>query len=903
MKKNKIAAAVRFAVEELESRRLLSVPADVGTVTLEQANVEYASAFFAVPSSSGDTSIDDLEFTLTPSVGTPTIWNLGEAPPVGGNGVSMYAPVNSGVTYTLTVQSVHFEDADLSGYGESAGSTSGVLDPVVPTVESPFWITGSDSNANDDQALAMPGSGHITVAWLPGDIEEDSVLTLTDNSGNSQDIDLGTYGVDPSITYDTGTGLLSTNVGAVDLAMPTANNPVISASIVEHFGGEESASVDSSHTVPEVPAAIPTVTAARETWVPPSNKLTGQAQPIDVTFTAPISSGASEYFTIMRDNLSTLEGEEIATHQLITPTDVTETDGVYYGTFTFKDSDVAPNPDDLGDTTPYGITYQYTVYPSYSSSDDKYTQWSSTTSNSVQLLHTLNFWSSHKLYQKTPAVGAWNNNQNMMGFELYLDGYALTGDELADWDPSFIYPSNGSATVSGATGVTVPLTATEMQQHAVTMFNQGAAFATGEDYLVVHWPHGEQYGEDGWSGSFWDAVDAADNSYFNTNTNEVYTYLGTSPPFRFGQHYITAADFGDAQYDASTNTILVNGPATLIADPETDPIIDIVGSDAVLTVGTGTTGQVFHIGGLDITDGGKLVIASVGGSRSSTNHNALIIDANLTAQTATSSITVSGAPGDGRSIIINGFTIAFGVSGSMYTMNASTGESYDYSADIGSTSAIAADLCGLLQTMITDGHAVAGSVSVSGVVLTLTQTASGIGGNLPIVNATEGALASTNWTGGTNASVFAIDGTSLMDVEDNDVIINYATGTGSSVFSTVNGLVTSGYASGAWDGYGINSSIAAGLSYTGVGVGDNALLGKSTFDGVTLDGNQILLKYTYYGDANLDGDTNFTDYLIQQDYYNGSGNWTEGDFNFNGAVNYADYLKFQLGDTDDTGTL
>ena len=54
---------------------------------------------------------------------------------------------------------------------------------------------------------------------------------------------------------------------------------------------------------------------------------------------------------------------------------------------------------------------------------------------------------------------------------------------------------------------------------------------------------------------------------------------------------------------------------------------------------------------------------------------------------------------------------------------------------------------------------------------------------------------------------------------------------------------------------GVNSSAAAtdANADTALGYGDNAELGLTTFSGVALTGPEILVKYTYYGDADLSG--------------------------------------------------
>jgi hypothetical protein len=70
--------------------------------------------------------------------------------------------------------------------------------------------------------------------------------------------------------------------------------------------------------------------------------------------------------------------------------------------------------------------------------------------------------------------------------------------------------------------------------------------------------------------------------------------------------------------------------------------------------------------------------------------------------------------------------------------------------------------------------------------------------------------------------------------------------------------------------------------------GSSALV--STFDGQSVGSADVLVKYTYFGDANLDGTVNATDYIAIDNGFNSSGNsWVNGDFNYDGVVNGDDY--------------
>ena len=63
-----------------------------------------------------------------------------------------------------------------------------------------------------------------------------------------------------------------------------------------------------------------------------------------------------------------------------------------------------------------------------------------------------------------------------------------------------------------------------------------------------------------------------------------------------------------------------------------------------------------------------------------------------------------------------------------------------------------------------------------------------------------------------------------------------------------------------------------------------------TFDGQVSTANDVLVKYTYYGDANLDGQVDGSDYSrIDNGFLNQLSGWYNGDFNYDGVVDGSDY--------------
>jgi hypothetical protein len=118
------------------------------------------------------------------------------------------------------------------------------------------------------------------------------------------------------------------------------------------------------------------------------------------------------------------------------------------------------------------------------------------------------------------------------------------------------------------------------------------------------------------------------------------------------------------------------------------------------------------------------------------------------------------------------------------------------------------------------------------------------------------------------------------------LLINYGAGNPSPA-ATVRSYLISGYNNDKWNGLGINSTnAAANPGLYAVGYADGNADG-----GTSAAANQILIKQTLVGDANLDGIVNFPDLLVVAQNYGKTGqDWAHGDFNYDGIVNFPDLL-------------
>jgi T5SS/PEP-CTERM-associated repeat protein len=128
--------------------------------------------------------------------------------------------------------------------------------------------------------------------------------------------------------------------------------------------------------------------------------------------------------------------------------------------------------------------------------------------------------------------------------------------------------------------------------------------------------------------------------------------------------------------------------------------------------------------------------------------------------------------------------------------------------------------------------------------------------------------------------------------------------TGGSTLAAINALVKQGYNGGAWNGSGITSSAAAADArhLTAVGVIQNNQGGTPLYNSshqflsTTPAAADILVAYTYYGDTDLSGKVDGTDYsridaafLADRSNPTADTGWFNGDFNYDGVVNGSDY--------------
>jgi hypothetical protein len=146
-------------------------------------------------------------------------------------------------------------------------------------------------------------------------------------------------------------------------------------------------------------------------------------------------------------------------------------------------------------------------------------------------------------------------------------------------------------------------------------------------------------------------------------------------------------------------------------------------------------------------------------------------------------------------------------------------------------------------------------------------------------------VANGSATGVSRVGALDVDGGKI-DLTNNALVVDY---TASSPISTIRSLIISGRAAGSWSGDGITSSLADAGSFA-IGYAEATSINVSDFLGQTVDESTVLIRYTRYGDANLDGSVNTADFTALAQHFGGGPKiWSDGDFNYDGVVNALDF--------------
>jgi autotransporter-associated beta strand protein len=497
------------------------------------------------------------------------------------------------------------------------------------------------------------------------------------------------------------------------------------------------------------------------------------------------------------------------------------------------------------------------------------------------------------------ARGIWvgeygNGTYNMSGGSIVIeddfDGLIL--GKAGDGDEGWFYLSDGSITTASDTFIGLNGKGTWTQTGG-TFTGQNIIMAAGTTsaYSRVNLEGGTLSVKSvaKWGGN-------GTNFFFNGGTLQA---LVSTTAFMQGLDNVRVRDNG-AIIDTNGNDVTIGqelGHSDQGGDNATDGGLTKIGSGTLTLSGANS-----YNGGTNINDGtlqfaqtnampasgtvttgdGATLAVNVGGAGEFTNASGNgSIDALL-----------SGTGGQAAPV-----TFDSGAALGFDTTNAS-GDTFAYSSVIADTNA-GANVLGI--TKLGSGTLVlSGSNTYTGATIVIGGTFQ-LGATLTSstsVSVADGAALKLTGSGiGLVTSSLAVSGTGYVDIVNNVLAVHGAsagTPTG-GVYDGITGLVQSGLnaSGGYWNGAGINSSTAAGDGsfITGIGVVDNSVALYTSIGGLSgLTSDEILVRYTYNGDANLDGAVTGADYgAIDTGFGLGSSGWANGDFNYDGVVTGADY--------------
>jgi hypothetical protein len=145
-----------------------------------------------------------------------------------------------------------------------------------------------------------------------------------------------------------------------------------------------------------------------------------------------------------------------------------------------------------------------------------------------------------------------------------------------------------------------------------------------------------------------------------------------------------------------------------------------------------------------------------------------------------------------------------------------------------------------------------------------------------------------------------------LDLTDNDLIVQADAARREAVLDEVSNQISTARNSpnGQWKGNGVTTTAAEARPLTGLAAVINP--GLSEFSGQAVGPDDILVKYTWNGDANVDGRVNADDYFRIDSGFLAQPvgpAYSDGDFNYDGRINADDYFLIDSAFLGQSGSL
>jgi autotransporter-associated beta strand protein len=501
------------------------------------------------------------------------------------------------------------------------------------------------------------------------------------------------------------------------------------------------------------------------------------------------------------------------------------------------------------------------------------------------------------------------------GGTLYLNGGTLAGTLIQNGT------LQGQGTISGPVTLNGSITSTATGAPANITFTNSLSLALGNS-TIYSWQLNALDDKPANAGTNWSLLNFTDGSqvYFgngSANPFHIDMNLGASVPdpnsgnpfwnvphqwliaaaqpyFEFMYYYYDFPNFAQGSFSVTNSTNLANLYAqyTPFAQPQ----------GALATTWNGGSGSWANAGNwlANVTP------QAVGDTANFTLATAAPVNITLDADWILGNINFNNSAS---------YTLAAGTGGMLTLAN---GQLNAQITDAGGTHTISAPML-LYSNLVVAANNAADTMNLSGQISGPSSVTSSGNGTVILsgsntyqgaTDATQGTLliaspaalpATTNLTIGTSlsdATVRLIGGGtstiagltinpgSTLDVTTSALVINFSS-PATDPIATIRAELQSGCSAGKWNGPGIiSSNAAADPTIYAVGYSDG-----NTNLGSPAGANQIYIRLTIAGNANMDGIVNFPDLLlVAENYGKTSQNWGDGDFNYDGIVNFPDLL-------------
>jgi hypothetical protein len=188
----------------------------------------------------------------------------------------------------------------------------------------------------------------------------------------------------------------------------------------------------------------------------------------------------------------------------------------------------------------------------------------------------------------------------------------------------------------------------------------------------------------------------------------------------------------------------------------------------------------------------------------------------------------------------------------------------------------------------------------------------GTGDDLLVIQGNSPTAILSNPNGGLQIGGLPIarDNVETIDLGTNSLILRAEAATVQAMLDTIANQIKTGRNGGLWDGPGLTSSAAAANPKHNTGLAAMQNITKlggslySNFGGQAVGINDILVKYTYNGDTDLNGEIDAGDYFkIDRGFANKSLGYANGDFDYSGIIDANDYFLIDKAFSEHGGPL